>query len=114
MPFTALTATQAANKSHAEDSRRRKPSALKQASDLQFLVYEATMALTATDPASEEAETRARIVQAVASGAKGWQSLNEQIRTMQGRGKPKSVPAANDPSLKARKPRAPIAPITPA
>jgi len=85
---------------------------LTQAYQFRLFAFETAVAvMAATDEALKTEATRAR---ALRDAKDVWQAAQDESRVCRGVGKPKSVTAANDPSRKAKKTRAPIAPITPA
>jgi hypothetical protein len=88
--FNAVTAAEAAHASHAETSNRKnRPK--KQAVELQFLLMK-----DARNPETTPA-ARAQI-------ARAWRDLQEQVMELDGIGKPRPVPAKNEPAKTKTRP----------
>jgi len=102
MQFTSQTARQAAANSHAKRPHT-------QAAELQLALYEAGLALRKDIDGCSDREERSRVASALASVAKGWQSMNDQRRVMKGvplPGSRRPAPDAPKPA-KASKPQGP-------
>jgi hypothetical protein len=95
-----------------EKPQRANSKGLIQAYELRELAHKEAMHLN--ECAYVDGETPTSRAQAIAALIRAWDVPFERIRVIKGRGKPKNVTAVNDPSLAGKKPRAPIAPITPA
>lgn len=97
--FTPETARKAANWRHSHGRKRARA----QAADLQLALHSAGMALSQDVPLCTEREERARVASALASVAKGWQSMNDQLRIMNGTPMPGSLrPAQADKPKRAK------------
>lgn len=84
MPFNKQSAKQAAADSHAATARKRYPSTRNQALDLQRGLHLASVALTEDLPECRAKDERARVASALASVAKGWQSITDALRIQDG------------------------------
>ena len=89
--FTASDAALQARKSNTNRKPGRQGRALKQAVQLQDALVESGLALHEDLKAMTDLEQRARSAAAIASVAKGWQALQDQIRILRGRPLPGSL-----------------------
>jgi len=84
--------------------------ALAQAYDIRDIAAQHALALK--DESAPNLEAKATRARALRDNTSVWTAAIDMTYVLRGRGKPKGVVARNDPSRQAKKPRAPIAPIT--
>lgn len=84
--------------------------ALAQAYDIRDVAAQHAIALK--DEPAPNLEAKATRARALRDNTSVWTAAIDMTYVLRGRGKPKSVVAANDPSRQGRKPRPPTAPIT--
>lgn len=108
MPYDKQSAKLSAVKSHSTLARSKYPPARAQALDVQIALHDASKLLREDLKECTDSNERARIASSLANVAKGWQSMNDQIRIMRGIGAPKSVPAVNEQRKQTRTKPAPI------
>ncbi len=84
--------------------------ALAQAYDIRDVAAQHAIALK--DEPAPNLEAKATRARALRDNTAVWNMAIDMTYVLRGRGKPKSVTAANDPSRKARKPRPPTAPLS--
>ena len=99
-----------AKKSHSPNARRFLPQR-KQALELQAALHHASIALSKDVKDCKDKELRARIVSAMASAAKGWDSVSDRLRILIGKPSPgtlKPVSAPSKPRVKSAPKPAPL------
>lgn len=108
--FNPQTAAQAAKLSHLNGKRKKKPKrthTITQGTELQEALHRAGKRLDEDMPKVEDRSERARIACALASVAKGWQSMTDQLRILAGKPLPGS---RRPPPDQPKKPKAQSAP----
>lgn len=93
-PFTTENSVEARSKSLAVRRSKPKTPSKRQALDLQHALHAAGLELGKDVKACEDKEERARIACALASVAKGWQSMTDQIRILSGKAAPGTLSPA--------------------
>lgn len=86
--------------------------ALSQAYDIRDVAAQHAIALK--DEPAPNLEAKATRARALRDNTAVWNMAIDMTYVLRGRGKPKSVVAANDPSRQGRKPRPPTLPLSPA
>ena len=105
--FTAQTSIAArANSLRTRRNNRRTP-VKTQASDIQHALHKASKLLSGDIESCKEKEERARVASALASVAKGWQSMTDQLRILAGKPLPGS---RRPPPDQPKKPKAQSSP----
>lgn len=98
---TLLTPADAPSDTPEQNDRKYGSVGLEQAYMLRELAFNQALALQ--DAPLSERETAASRAQATASLVKAWDTACDRARICKGRGLPKGVVAANDPSRKSSK-----------
>lgn len=106
--FTIVNAADVARKSHYPGRRYRQGSAIRQALDIQTTLHSGTILVKHDLIECQDKEERARLLCAIASAAKGWQSLQDQIRILRGRPLPGSLKP--EPIKRAKRKQADLSP----
>jgi hypothetical protein len=109
--FTPESAAEHARKSHLTGKRTPKRPERKQASDIQASLHCANKMLIQDMRECEDKQERARIASALASVAKGWDSISARILILKGKPGPGTMsPAERRASKEQRNPTAHLVP----
>jgi hypothetical protein len=103
--FTQQNAAECAKKSHTNGRRIPKRTERKQAADIQINLHYANKLLIQDMRECEDRQERARIASALASVAKGWDSISARILILKGKPGPGTMsPAERRASKEQRNP----------
>lgn len=106
--FTPQNAAPMASLSHAPGNAREE-TPLKQALALQTALHDSGLLIRDDIASSNDDETRARLLTSLASAARGWQAMQDQIRILKGKPLPGSLRPVSKP--KASKSKESVAPV---